>query len=46
VTFEEGIERTIAWYLENEAWWRPLREQKYSGERLGLLSPHPAGGAA
>ena len=22
--FEEGIERTIDWYLENEDWWRPL----------------------
>ena len=38
VTFEEGIERTIAWYLDNEAWWRPLREGVYSGERLGLLN--------
>ncbi|HEY8610770.1 MAG TPA: dTDP-glucose 4,6-dehydratase [Roseomonas sp.] len=36
VTFEQGIERTIAWYLEHEAWWRPLRD-KYNGERLGLL---------
>ncbi|MBP0443550.1 dTDP-glucose 4,6-dehydratase [Roseomonas sp. SSH11] len=45
VTFEQGIERTIRWYLENEAWWRPLRENKYSGERLGLL-PEPAKGAA
>ncbi|SHK02247.1 dTDP-glucose 4,6-dehydratase [Roseomonas rosea] len=45
VTFEGGIERTISWYLENEAWWRPLRETKYSGERLGLLA-EPAKGAA
>jgi len=37
VTFEEGIARTVQWYLDNEAWWRPLREGKYSGERLGLL---------
>jgi dTDP-glucose 4,6-dehydratase len=36
VTFENGNERTICWYLENEAWWRPLRD-KYGGERLGLL---------
>jgi len=43
VTFEEGIERTLSWYLENEAWWRPLRE-RYAGERLGLLPP--AGEAA
>ncbi|TPG44229.1 dTDP-glucose 4,6-dehydratase, partial [Roseomonas nepalensis] len=37
VTFEEGIERTVAWYLANEAWWRPLRDGVYAGERLGLL---------
>ncbi|WP_376099787.1 dTDP-glucose 4,6-dehydratase [Roseomonas sp. CCTCC AB2023176] len=37
LTFEEGIARTVAWYLDNEAWWRPLREGKYAGERLGLL---------
>ena len=22
--FEDGIARTIAWYLDNESWWRPL----------------------
>jgi dTDP-glucose 4,6-dehydratase len=22
--FEEGLERTVDWYLANEAWWRPL----------------------
>lgn len=36
-TFESGIEKTVAWYLANEAWWRPLRERVYAGERLGLL---------
>jgi len=36
-SFEAGLERTIAWYRENEAWWRPLRERVYSGERLGTL---------
>ena len=34
--FDSGIEKTIQWYLDNEWWWRPLRE-RYSGERLGLL---------
>ena len=34
--FETGLRRTIAWYLDNEAWWRPLRERVYSGQRLGL----------
>ena len=23
-TFETGIEKTVAWYLANEAWWRPI----------------------
>jgi dTDP-glucose 4,6-dehydratase len=23
--FEDGLERTVAWYRENEAWWRAIR---------------------
>jgi len=34
-TFETGIAKTVRWYLDNERWWRPLRE-RYDGERLGL----------
>ncbi len=33
--FDSGIRRTVKWYLENDWWWRPIREQKYAGERLG-----------
>ncbi|MDF7825399.1 dTDP-glucose 4,6-dehydratase [Pontiellaceae bacterium B12227] len=33
--FETGIRRTIQWYLANKWWWSPLREGRYSGERLG-----------
>ena len=36
--FDSGIEKTVRWYLENEWWWRPLREG-YAGNRLGLLNP-------
>jgi len=36
-TFATGIAKTVIWYLNNEAWWRPLRERVYSGTRLGLL---------
>ena len=36
-TFDSGIEKTVRWYLDNEAWWRPLRDKVYSGERLGLV---------
>ncbi len=25
VNFEEGLIRTIQWYRENEAWWKPLK---------------------
>ncbi|NNF78617.1 MAG: dTDP-glucose 4,6-dehydratase [Rhizobiales bacterium] len=33
--FDEGLRRTVQWYLDNEQWWRPLRSSKYAGERLG-----------
>lgn len=36
VTVEEGLERTVRWYLDNEAWWRPLQARKGVGERLGV----------
>ncbi len=36
--FDTGIEKTVRWYLENEWWWRPLREKVYAGERLGVLA--------
>ncbi|GAO40317.1 dTDP-glucose 4,6-dehydratase RffG [Sphingomonas changbaiensis NBRC 104936] len=35
-SFETGIAKTIRWYLDNEAWWRPILARTYSGERLGL----------
>ncbi len=25
-TFAEGFAATLAWYLDNESWWRPLRK--------------------
>ncbi len=27
VTFEQGIELTVKWYLDNESWWRPLQNK-------------------
>lgn len=30
-----GLEATVRWYLESEAWWAPLRKSG-AGERLGL----------
>jgi dTDP-glucose 4,6-dehydratase len=34
-SFDSGLEKTVDWYLENEWWWRPVREQRYDGARLG-----------
>ncbi|WP_118857366.1 dTDP-glucose 4,6-dehydratase [Sphingomonas mesophila] len=34
-TFESGLQRTVDWYLNNEWWWRPIRDGRYGGERLG-----------
>jgi dTDP-glucose 4,6-dehydratase len=36
VRFEDGLDATVRWYIDNEWWWRPLR-QRYGGERLGLI---------
>ena len=35
LTVEEGLERTVRWYLENEDWWRPLLARQGVGQRLG-----------
>ena len=35
--FESGIAKTVRWYLDNDWWWRPLRDH-YAGERLGLVT--------
>lgn len=38
ISFDEGFDKTIAWYLDNEWWWRPLLKDGAFGERLGLKS--------
>ena len=43
VSFEEGLERTVDWYLANPEWVSRVRDGSYQGERLGLAS---TGGAA
>ena len=35
VTVEEGLRRTVEWYLANEDWWRPLLDREGVGKRLG-----------
>ena len=36
VTVEEGLARTVQWYLDNDAWWRPLQNRLGVGTRLGV----------
>jgi dTDP-glucose 4,6-dehydratase len=36
-TFETGIEKTVRWYLDNEAWWRPIVE-KGAAQRRGVAA--------
>ena len=36
VTVEEGLERTVQWYLHHETWWRPLLDRQGVGQRLGV----------
>jgi dTDP-glucose 4,6-dehydratase len=38
VTVEEGLERTVRWYLDNEAWWRALQSRAGVGTRLGVTT--------
>jgi len=36
VTLDQGLERTVQWYLDNEAWWRALQTRAGVGARLGV----------
>jgi len=33
--FDAGLAETVDWFIANEGWWRPIRDGKYDGERLG-----------
>jgi dTDP-glucose 4,6-dehydratase len=35
VTLDEGLARTVDWYLANEDWWRALQDRDGVGKRLG-----------
>lgn len=34
-SFDDGFEKTVAWYLNNEDWWRPLVERREALARRG-----------
>ncbi|MEM7441524.1 MAG: dTDP-glucose 4,6-dehydratase [Pseudomonadota bacterium] len=35
VSLQEGLRRTVEWYLTNESWWRALQDREGVGRRLG-----------
>lgn len=36
VTVEQGLRKTVQWYLDNEDWWRALQDRDGVGARLGV----------
>ena len=38
VTVEEGLEKTVRWFLDNEPWWRALQARDGVGQRLGVMT--------
>ena len=36
VTLDEGLRRTVRWYLDNRAWWQAIQARGHRLERLGL----------
>ena len=37
-SFESGLEATVRWYLDNEAWWRPMLAERGADVRRGLTA--------
>jgi dTDP-glucose 4,6-dehydratase len=37
ITFQEGIAKTVDWYLARRDWWEPLLGDRYDTSRLGTL---------
>ncbi|MDO5631783.1 MAG: dTDP-glucose 4,6-dehydratase [Paracoccus sp. (in: a-proteobacteria)] len=35
VTVEQGLRKTVEWYLANRGWWEPLLSREGVGQRLG-----------
>ena len=45
VAFEQGLQDTVAWYQQNEWWWRPVKErdpqyQAYMQQQYGARKAH------
>jgi dTDP-glucose 4,6-dehydratase len=40
VTLDEGLRRTVRWYLDNRGWWQAIQARGHKLERLGLKQAH------
>ena len=38
VSFAEGVQLTVEWFLARQDWWQPILERRYDTRRLGLKS--------
>lgn len=38
ISFEDGLARTVDWYLDNAPWWEAIRARHYGGQRLGVVA--------
>ncbi len=36
--FQQGLDKTVGWYLENQTWWQGIRAGRYAGHRLGTAA--------
>ena len=36
ISWNDGFEKTLLWYLENDWWWKPMIKEGMFGQRLGL----------
>jgi dTDP-glucose 4,6-dehydratase len=40
-TFDTGLEKTVAWYLDHASWWQAILDRGYQAARVGLMQPSP-----
>jgi dTDP-glucose 4,6-dehydratase len=38
IDFEQGLQETVGWYVDNRHWWEAIRKRRYGGHRLGLAA--------
>jgi dTDP-glucose 4,6-dehydratase len=43
VTIDEGLTRTVRWYLSNQDWWQAILDRGFKQDRIGLQTERTAG---